>query len=187
MDYKKEFLNIAKSNISRKGLDELLHQLENSDFFTAPASTRYHSAKEGGLVEHSVKVYKRLIELVPKGLYDNETLAIIALFHDICKCNYYSVDYRNRKNEKGQWEKVPYYKVDDRLPYGHGEKSVLLIQSAGIELSLYETLAIRWHMGAYEGEKQWNTLSQVYNLCPLALYLHTADMWSTYFDEELSE
>ena len=187
MDYKKEFLNIAKSNISRKGLDELLHQLEISDFFTAPASTRYHSAKEGGLVEHSVKVYKRLIELVPKGLYDNETLAIIALFHDICKCNYYSVDYRNRKNEKGQWEKVPYYKVDDRLPYGHGEKSVLLIQSAGIELSLYESLAIRWHMGAYEGEKQWNALSQVYNICPLALYLHTADMWSTYFDEELSE
>ena len=185
MDYKKEFLNIAKSNISRKGLDELLHQLEISDFFTAPASTRYHSAKEGGLVEHSVKVYKRLIELVPKGLYDNETLAIIALFHDICKCNYYSVDYRNRKNEKGQWEKVPYYKVDDRLPYGHGEKSVLLIQSAGIELSLYESLAIRWHMGAYEGERSWGTLSEAFTDNPRIMYLHFADMIATYHKESV--
>ena len=136
---KEEFLSIYKENITRKGADKLLEYLlsEESDFFTAPASTRYHGAYAGGLLTHSLNVYHNLTEYLARSRcsevfhmpeYSAESIAICALLHDLCKMNFYSVDYRNAKNEQGVWEKVPYYKIDDRLPYGHGEKSVFLIQ-----------------------------------------------------------
>ena len=113
-DYKSEFINIYKENIFRDGADKLLDWLINkSDFFTAPASTRFHSAFEGGLCEHSVKTYYRFLQHLNVE-YDGEwedkispeSAAIIALLHDICKVNYYKIDYRNVKNENGEWKNV---------------------------------------------------------------------------------
>ena len=131
---KEQFLDIYKKNITRDGADKLLDFLENkSDFFTAPASTRFHGAYEGGLLRHSLNVYECLVQYLArervKDTYklnvSDETAAIVALLHDVCKVNFYTVSYRNSKNEQtGQWEKVPYYSINDTLPYGHGEKSV---------------------------------------------------------------
>lgn len=132
------FIEIYQENIQRPGADKLLAWLETTDFFEAPASTRFHLARPGGLVEHSVHVYERLKALVGEDDYldeylfgakatPDESIAICGLLHDICKANFYTVEMRNRKNEQGQWEKYPFYVVNDQLPYGHGEKSVYII------------------------------------------------------------
>lgn len=133
INLKDKFLELYNSNIKRAGADKLLDYLlsDKSDFFTAPSSTRFHGSHEGGLVEHSINVYNCLKDyLSPKRYnmnYSDETIALVSLLHDLCKINFYEVDYRNAKNDKGVWEKVPYYKINDTLPYGHGEKSVYII------------------------------------------------------------
>lgn len=192
MTDKEEFISIFKEKITREGADKLLDFLENkSDFFTAPASTRYHSAFEGGLLRHSLNVYKCLVDYLErprvKDVYDihasEETIAVVALLHDICKVNTYTISYRNSKNEKtGQWEKVPFYSVDDRLPYGHGEKSVYMI-SGYIRLTREEAMAIRWHMG-FSGIEDKNSIGKALEMFPLAFALATADMEASYFLEK---
>lgn len=192
MTDKEEFISIFKEKITRDGADKLLDFLENkSDFFTAPASTRYHSAFEGGLLRHSLNVYKCLEDYVNrprvKELYhleaSEETIAVVALLHDICKVNTYVISYRNAKNEKtGQWEKVPFYSVDDRLPYGHGEKSVYMI-SGYMRLTREEAMAIRWHMG-FSGIEDKNSIGKALEMFPLAFALATADMEASYFLEK---
>ncbi|MBR3268584.1 MAG: hydrolase [Oscillospiraceae bacterium] len=189
---KEEFLNIYREHITRAGSDKLLSYLlsEESDFFTAPASTRYHGAYEGGLLEHSLNVYHNLKAYLARERvhdtfrfpeYSGESIAVCALLHDLCKMNFYSVDYRNAKNEQGVWEKVPFYKIDDRLPYGHGEKSVFMIQFF-MHLRKEEAMAIRWHMG-FSGPEDANTVGRALERFPLAFALHVADMEATYFLE----
>ena len=127
---KEEFLNLLRT-VKREGIENLIEFLEKSDFFTAPASTRFHGNFEGGLAEHSLKVYeilKHKVENNIKGIKtEEESIIIIGLLHDICKTNFYKIDYRNAKNALGVWEKVPYYTIEDTIPYGHGEKSVMMI------------------------------------------------------------
>ena len=180
---KEEFLNLLKK-VNRDGIDDLISFLEKSDFFKAPASTRFHGDHEGGLVEHSLKVYeilKHKIENNIKGVtIPEESIIIIGLLHDICKTNFYKVDYRNAKNSLGVWEKVPYYTIDDTIPYGHGEKSVMMI-SEYIKLTVEEKYCIRWHMGFTEPKELYNTLGQAYKKYPLALLTHEADLETTYF------
>ena len=184
---KEEFLELLKS-IKRDGIDKLINYLEVTDFFEAPASSRFHSNFKEGLIQHSLSVYK----ILKKDLKDNNmdidenTVKIVALLHDICKANYYKVDYRNTKNEYGQWIKVPYYTVDDELPYGHGEKSVYILSSF-IQLNLDEAMAIRWHMGGFDVSVKGGdfSLSKAFTDYPLALMLHIADMKSTYLYEEV--
>lgn len=180
---KQAFLEIFSENIKREGADKLLAWLEGSDFFTAPASTKYHGSHQGGLLEHSVNVYHRLKYLVdtcwPKGdKPSDETIALVSLMHDLCKVNFYAVEYRNRKNEYGQWEQYPFYIVDDQLPYGHGEKSVYIL-SGFMRLSREEAFAIRFHMGDYTDQ---NT-NKAFRMFPLALLLHQADEQASNFDE----
>lgn len=199
-DMKEKFLSIYTQYVARPGSDKLLDWLKKSDFFTAPASTRYHLSEPGGLVTHSVHVYERLRNLYlnekslelekngdavgTAGLSDaeEETLAICGLLHDLCKVNFYVPGTRNVKNEKtGQWEKVPCYTIDDKLPYGHGEKSVYII-SGFMRLSREESMAIRWHMGAWQdGEKQ--NAGAAFGMYKLAVLNHLADMQATYLDE----
>ncbi|MGN0675934.1 MAG: HD domain-containing protein [Oscillospiraceae bacterium] len=191
MDLKQEFLDIYRSNITREGSDKLLEYLlsDKSDFFTAPASTRFHGSYEGGLLEHSLNVYHCLKDYLSReraktvyGMnYSEETIAISALLHDICKVNFYKVDYRNAKNEMGQWEKVPYYTIDDRLPYGHGEKSVYII-TGFMRLTREEAFAIRYHMG-FSGNDDVNQVGKSFEMFPLAFALSTADMEASYFLE----
>ena len=113
MTAKEEFIKIYTENIKRKGADKLLEYLEKSDFFTAPSSTRYHGSYEGGLVEHSVNVYHCLKDYLSRprvketyGMnYSEESIAIVALLHDLCKINFYTTELRNKKNEvTGKWE-----------------------------------------------------------------------------------
>lgn len=191
MTEREEFISIFNENIKREGADKLLDFLENkSDFFTAPASTRYHNAFEGGLLRHSLNVYKCLVAYLERGRVKDmykleasaETAAIVALLHDLCKVNIYRVSYRNSKNDKtGQWEKVPYYEIHDNLPYGHGEKSVYMI-SGFMRLTREEAMAIRWHMG-FSGTEDKNTIGRALEKYPLAFALSVADMEASYFLE----
>ena len=180
---KEEFISLLRST-NREGIEEVIQFLEKSDFYKAPASTRFHGSFEGGLLEHSMKVYEILKHKVKNSVLDlnvsDDTLIIIALLHDICKVNFYKVDYRNAKNERGEWEKVPYYTVDDTIPYGPGEKSVMMITEY-MKLTVEEKYCIRWHMGFTEPKEAYNTLGQAFKKFPLALILHEADLEATYF------
>ncbi len=191
MSLKEEFIEIYQKYVTREGADKLLEYLlsDKSDFFTAPASTRFHGAYEGGLLEHSLNVYHCLKDYLSReraknvyGMnYSEETIAIAALLHDICKVNFYKVDYRNAKNEQGQWEKVPYYAIDDKLPYGHGEKSVYII-TGFMRLSREEAFAIRYHMG-FSANDDPNQVGKSFEMFPLAFALSVADMEASYYLE----
>ena len=194
MSAKQEFIEIFKQNITRPGADALLDYLENkSDFFTAPASARYHSAYEGGLCEHSVNVYHCLVDYLERarvqelyGLeYSPESIAIVALLHDLCKIGCYKLGSRNVKDASGKWQSVPTYTFDDPLPYGHGEKSVY-IANGFIRLTREEAMAIRWHMG-FSGPEDNRMVGQAFQQFPLAFALSTADMEASYFLENEEE
>ena len=185
---KEEFKKIVSENIKRTGIDDLMKWLETTDFYEAPASSKFHSAEVGGLCFHSINVYKRLLKLCTdewgEDKINKESIAIIALFHDICKCCYYKVDYRNVK-ENGEWVKKPFYAVDDMLPYGHGEKSVYIVNGY-MRLTREEALAINWHMGGFDrrvvgGSQEFSNAYYKYNICVLT---HIADVMATYLDEK---
>ncbi|MGN0442729.1 MAG: hydrolase [Acutalibacteraceae bacterium] len=184
MDYKEEFCRIFSENVKRHGAKELLDWLCKTDFFTAPASTKYHCACTNGLVMHSLSVYDVLLEKHFDEETDSlESFTICALLHDLCKAQFYKVSTRNVKNEEtGNWEKVPFYAVDDVFPYGHGEKSVFLIERF-MKLRIEEAMAIRWHMGGFDDGGGF-TISVAYQKYPLAVKLHLADLESTYLREK---
>ena len=187
MRVQQEFESIARRFIDREGLENLLKWLADSDFYTAPASTRYHGAYEGGLAEHSLKVYRRLLELVELyGAEDQtwaESIPIVSLFHDICKVGMYKVAMRNSKNEKtGVWEKVPYYTKDEDFAFGgHGSKSMYLVMHF-MKLTPEEAVAINCHMGQWDSTVYSNP-SEAYEQNKLAWLLHVADEAATYIDK----
>lgn len=190
MSFKQEFEQIYNQYVVREGKEKLLEYIQNSDFFTAPASAKYHGNHEGGLVEHCLNVYKRLKSLIVSEFgenytdhYSDETIAIVALFHDICKVNSYTIDYRNVK-ENGEWKKVPYYAVKNTFPYGHGEKSVYIVNNF-IRLTHEEAMAINWHMGGFDDRVKANagSVGEAFKAFPLTLFLHIADLSATYIDE----
>lgn len=201
------FENLLMS-VKRDGMDNLLAFIRKSDFYTAPASTRFHLATEGGLLKHSLHVYdclanKKNAPLWNEKLADitDETIILVSLLHDICKTYFYGYEMKNQKTydeEKVKaarpkeikhdsngdfiWETVPAYVVDDKYPLGHGNKSVVFITQY-IKLSMTEIMAITHHMGAYCDSSQWNTLGQAYDKYPLALALHESDMEATHLLE----
>jgi len=191
INFKEKFVEIYNRDIHREGAAELLAYLDSkaSDFFTAPASLRYHGSYEGGLVEHSVNVYECLAEYLARdrvkelyGMdYCAESVAIAALLHDICKINCYRPGTRNVKDENGKWQSVPSYDYDDKLPYGHGEKSVYII-TGYMRLSREEAFAIRYHMG-FSGIEDKRNIGDALERFPLAFALNVADMEATYFLE----
>lgn len=186
MSFKEEFAGIYGNFIKRPGAAELLSWLSSTDFFTAPASTKYHCACEGGLAQHSVSVYKTLRERYFNEEIDTEeSFAVCGLLHDLCKAEFYKVSTRNVKNEvTGAWEKQPFYAIDDSFPYGHGEKSVFLIERF-MRLKPAEAMAIRWHMGGFDSAAKGGdfSISVAYEKYPLAVKLHLADVESSYLRE----
>ena len=188
---KQRFIDIFTSKIKREGADKLLAFLtsESCDFFTAPASTRYHGNFEGGLLQHSLNVYDCLCDILNRprmkemyGIsYSDESIAIAALMHDLCKINFYKTSYKNVKNEFGRWESVPYYTIEDTLPYGHGEKSVYIL-SGYMRLTRDEAFAIRYHMG-FSGTEDPGNVGRALEMFPLAYALCMADMEAAYFME----
>lgn len=188
MTKKTEFIEIYQKYIKRDGANEFLDYLcsNKSDFFTAPASTRFHGSYSEGLVEHSINVYHCLKDYLSRNRvkdvygveYDDETIALVALLHDVCKINVYKTSYRNKK-VNGEWQQVPYYEFEDEMPYGHGEKSVYMI-SPFMKLSREEAFAIRYHMG-FSNDDPARNVGYTFEHFPLAFALSTADMEATYF------
>ena len=191
---KEEFLQIMREHVTREGVDQLLDYLENkSDFFTAPASARYHSAYPGGLCEHSLNVYyclkdylerERVLDLYGLG-YSEESIVLVSLLHDACKIGCYTAGTRNVKGEDGKWTQVPTFFFEDPLPYGHGEKSVYIVNGF-VRLSREEAMAIRWHMG-FSGTEDNRLVGQAFSKYPLAFALSVADMEASYFMEQEGE
>lgn len=185
---KEMFITLCRDNIKRDGLNSLLDWMENeSDFYEAPASTRFHGNYQYGLVEHSLNVYNALLELTKqfKLNVSIETLTIASLFHDLCKANYYVLGTRNVKDEEtGVWRKEPFYKSEDQYPIGHGEKSVILLMKH-MRLTDDEIYAIRWHMGGFDNAVKGGDYAsgKAYEICPLAVLLHVADMVASYLME----
>lgn len=188
MSKKTEFIEIYQTHIKRDGAKDFLDYLcsNKSDFFTAPASTRFHGSYSEGLVEHSINVYHCLKDYLSRNRvkdmygmdYDDETIALVALLHDVCKINVYKTSYRNKK-VNGEWQQVPYYEFEDEMPYGHGEKSVYMI-SPFMKLTREEAFAIRYHMG-FSNEDPARNVGYTFEHFPLAFALSTADMEATYF------
>ena len=187
---KEKFIEIYNNNIKREGSDKLLSYLtDGCDFFTAPASARFHSSYAGGLCKHSVNVYECLADYLKrdrvKEMYNlnvsDETVAIVSLLHDVCKINTYKPSTLNVKDANGVWHQVPSFSYDDRLPYGHGEKSVYII-SGYMRLTREESFAIRYHMG-FSGNEDKGNVGSAFEMFPLAFALSTADMEATYFLE----
>ena len=163
-----------------KFIDYLQNQ---TDFFEAPASTKFHLSVAGGLVEHSLDVYKAL-SILCKTFYPeckDSTIVLVALLHDLCKVNFYKQELRNVK-EDGRWVAKLQYVVDDELPIGHGEKSVIMLLRQGVPLTDEEIYAIRWHMSgfdnAFRGGEQ--ALGNAYKKSKLVVLLQAADLIATH-------
>jgi len=189
MTNQERFIQIFREKITREGADKLLDFLLKSDFFTAPASTRYHLACEGGLLQHSLNVYDCLVDILNRprmkelyGVeYSDESIAIAALLHDLCKVNFYKTSFRNVKDETGKWVSAPYYTIEDNLPYGHGEKSVYIV-SGFMRLTRDEAFAIRYHMG-FSGTEDTGNVGRALEMFPLAYATCCADMEAAFLME----
>lgn len=201
--------NIARfeaelGKVQRPGMDKLLNFIRRSDFYMAPASTRFHLSCEGGLLQHSLNVLDALRSILTLSMdcgesaepchYEyrvagktvasvpQDSVIIIALLHDICKTYFYTTSWRNAKNEKtGKWEKVPYYTVQDKMPLGHGAKSAMIIKQY-IELTTPEMYAIWWHMGFMDTQNA-QTINAAIRQYPIVWAMHTADMMASSFME----
>lgn len=203
---KEEFLTICHARIHRDGFDEFMEWLQTTDFFEAPASSKYHLNVPGGLCQHSINVYKRLYKFLYNEYggdcngYSKETIALVSLFHDLCKTNFYKIGWKNQKTYDPEtvqnalprerkrdaagdfiWETVPCYTVEEDFIYGHGEKSVFLLMQY-IMLSPEEAQAIRFHMGSWNSEEARNA-GDCWGKNPLAFFLHFADEAATFIDE----
>lgn len=201
-----KYIELLQTNIQREGIENLIKWLNAQDTKVAPASGKYHCAYKGGLVEHSLNVYRRLKNLLKleytvktkdettgevkvenKCPYSEESIALVSLLHDISKINYYEIQYKNVKDEMGSWQQVPYYQVkENKLVFGSHCMNSLYMTSKFFKLNYEEELAILYHMGPMDGTDDKITIkntSEVYAKSPLALLLHHADMEATYIDE----
>lgn len=198
---KDKVLNLLKQ-VDREGMDKFIEWLTTTDFFTAPASTKFHSNCEGGLCQHSLNVYARLVSLLKNEYGEDyekvcpkDSAIIMGLMHDLCKVGTFIKETRNvkqysengtKQDSKGRfdWVEKESYAVDDSLPYGHGEKSVYIL-SGFIKLTRQEAMAINWHMGGFDYRIKGGSyaLSDVFYSYPVAFLLHVADMQATYLDE----
>ena len=190
---REEFIELFERNIKREGAKELLDWIKKTDFFVAPASTKFHSAVAGGLCYHSIQTYKRFKQNLEneygddlKNKASDETIAIISLLHDLCKIDCYKLDYRNVK-VNNEWTKQPYYSYNDQLPYGHGEKSVYMI-SGFMKLTREEAMAINWHMGGFDARVLGGSygLSTACSQYPLCVIFHISDIQASYLDEKIN-
>lgn len=184
-ELKDEFCTLLRST-QRQGVEDMIAYLENeTDFFTAPASTNKHGAIYGGLLYHSLEVYKLLENFTKplKSTVSDATRIICGLLHDVCKVNMYVVRTRNVKTD-GRWEEVESFAIEDSYPFGHGEKSVYLIMKH-MPLTDEEALAIRWHMGGFDDAARsfigGKTMSSAYDMYPLCAALNIADMYAAHF------
>lgn len=209
---KNRYIQLIKSiTLEGSNIQGFLDWLEKSDFFTAPASAKYHCNHTGGLCEHSLNVYDNLIKLVndfasrceyhesDNGMsaskeivpnYSADSLKLVALLHDISKTNFYEQFDRNVKNDAGEWIKTKEYRTKDahdRFIYGNHEQNSEFMAHSFFPLSVEESAAILHHHGGLSWDSAKDDIADVYERFPLALLLHTADMFATFIDERKYE
>ena len=186
------------SDTKRTGISNVIHVLDNTDFYVAPSSTRFHGNYAGGLLDHSLLVYalcENMFAVVSKlkpgilSSIEHESIVISSLLHDVCKCGLYRQEVKRRLNpDNNQWESYVGYNTNDRFPIGHGDKSVIMLQEWGLSMTVDEMLAIRWHMGTWDGSAQQGMMKSSYdtaiNICPLISLIQNADNMSSLMLED---
>ena len=192
---KAEIIELLRST-GRDGIEKLINYLLKHDYFTAPASTKYHLSCAGGLAQHSLNVYRNMMKLYYGDSWqslssygecdqevEHDNIIIVALLHDLCKVDFYRAGTRNVK-ENGAWKEVTVFEVDEKMPImGHGSKSVIVAQQF-IRLYFPEIQAISFHMGLQDGDNPFSrTISDVFGTVQLALYVHLADIKATFEDD----
>lgn len=200
------------ASVTRDGKDALVDYIRNkTDFYKAPASTQFHLACEGGLLQHSLNVYDCLVAKRQSPIWKNifeeipeESLVLMALLHDLCKVNFYTKGTKNQKTYDAEkvaaaenwqrkhddmgdyiWETVLRYEINDTMPLGHGEKSVMLI-NCFMKLNTYEIFAIRWHMGFSVEKEHYKALGDAMEKYPIILALYEADLEASKILEDVS-
>ena len=183
---KEEFISLLRST-EREGIDRVISKLESMGFFTAPASSKNHLCVEGGLLEHSMNVYKmakmireQLLAVQPELKIKEESVIIASLLHDVCKADIYKKGLKWRKDDQGRWEQYEAYEIDyTNFPMGHGEKSVMMLLMCGLRMEQDELLAIRWHMVAwnlaFQNFEDKSCISAAADKCPLVTLIQAAD------------
>lgn len=192
-----EYLENLLRSTNRKGIENIITYIKESDFYIAPSSASYHSNYSGGLLDHSILVYltavryrKAVIEMRPEleALLPEESIIICTLLHDLCKTNFYKQVIKYRKDENNTWQSYVGYEIDDKFPIGHGEKTVIMLQNFGLELSAEEMLAIRYHMGSWDGALFTNDVKYAYgkaiDMCPMINLIQSADNTSSLLFEK---
>ena len=194
---KKDLFEDLLRSTNREGIDAVIAFLNNTDFYTAPSSANYHSNYQGGLLDHSLLVYSTamryrsvLLEMMPEleERLPEDSVIIAALLHDVCKTCFYKQVQKWRKDANGSWESYLGYEIEDNFPIGHGEKSVIMLQNFGLKLTPDEMLAIRFHMGSWDGALLTNDVKFSYqnamNKCPLMTVIQNADSTSSLLFEK---
>lgn len=185
---KQRFIEILQAT-GRENIDYVIEDLEDLNFFEAPASVKNHNNYPGGLVQHSLNVYDMAKALRETAIgfrpdlaskLPEDSVAIASLLHDVCKADIYKKVQRARKNEVGQYEKFDEYQISyENFPAGHGEKSVIMLLRSGLDLNDDEIFAIRWHMGAWgvnpANHEEDRNYRDAHKLTPLVSLIHTAD------------
>ena len=181
LENKNKYIELLKST-NRENIDKVIELLKNSDFFEAPASTKYHDNFKGGLCYHSLKVYNNLVRLNKEYdlHFDESSMIIMGLLHDICKINCYVKDKKNVK-VGGNWMTVDYWSFKDELPIGHGQKSVILLLEQGISLTNLELTSIVGNMNGYDKSDMFDA-SNIFNLDSDTIWLHLADFIASYYE-----
>ncbi|MBQ3624983.1 MAG: HD domain-containing protein [Prevotella sp.] len=197
---KEQFIKLLQAT-KRTGIESVVSYLEQAGFFLAPASVSRHLSHEGGLLEHSLNVWKmaQMLRLQTIGMrpelekqLPEDSVTIAALLHDVCKANIYKTVQKWRKDENNRWESYDAYDTDySRFPVGHGEKSVIMLLRLGLQLTNDEIIAIRWHMGAWnlpmQSYEDKQNISVAYDGCPLAAIIQAADALATHILETKKE
>ncbi len=145
--------------------------LKAHGFFAAPASLGHHGNHCGGLFIHSLIVTKELKRYTHSlGLqWQNDNSPwLVGMFHDICKIDDYTF---NADEGKWEWNKQQIYS-------GHGDKSVIMLQRH-LNLNEQEIACIRWHMGSFTDQKEWEYYGRAVERYPVVLFTHTADMYAS--------
>ena len=190
---KQEFFETCLQSTNRKGIDKIIEYLRTSDFYFSPSSTKFHSNYPNGLLDHSIFVMsvalglrETMVKLKPEfaNRISEESVIISALLHDVCKIGFYVPKDKWKKDENNMWISYQGYDVEDTFPIGHGEKSVILLQWLGLELTMDEMLAIRYHMGMWSSNMiDYGDTNRAYfravNMCPLLTIIQNADFMAS--------
>jgi hypothetical protein len=199
-EQKISFFESRLRDVNREGIEKVIEFLRTTDFYVAPSSASYHSNYQGGLLDHSLLVYslafkyrEGLVAMMPEleEKIPEDTLIISTLLHDICKTCFYKQVMKYRKDENNQWQSYLGYEIDDSFPIGHGEKSVIMLQDLGLQMTPEEMLTIRYHMGAWDGAMLTNDVKFSYsaamNKYPMMVLVQSADNTSSLVFEKKSE